>query len=228
MANVSPDPATPVTALDPHVSALVIHDLKNRLADQGAMLAALSPQAPDLSGRIEVLRRHGEQLQRRLVAFLALYRLDADAAPAHPADAAPLRVIRAAAAHASRLRDGLTLSVDERRCPSSWVFDDYLVGLALEAALDNALRHARHDVVLGADREGDWLVLWVDDDGPGLDGGSSVDAGRASATGIGTGLGTALCRRVAERHVSAGRRGSVSLGPRSDGPGTRFALRLPA
>lgn len=237
MASAWPDPASRPAGLDPQRSALVVHDLKNRLAEQGAMLAALSPQAPDLAQRIDALRAHGAGLQQRLVTFLTLYRLEVESGRAVPDDASPARLLRAAAAQALRLRNDVSLRLDLARCPSTWVLDAHLVGLAIEAALDNALRYARREAALGADVDGDWLVLWVEDDGRGvLAGEAPASAAGAAPDGVpvpgrlprSTGLGTALCRSVADRHRGRAGPGRVTLGARADGTGTRFEMRLPA
>lgn len=228
MASASPDRPGTAPAIDPHLSALVVHDVKNRLAEQAAMLAALDPRAPDLAQRIEALRALGARLQHRLIGFLTLYRLELEAGRAVPDDASPARVLRAAAAAAPRLRAEVTLREDLADCPPTWVLDAHLVGLAIEAALDNAMRHARHEIAIGAARDGDWLVLRVEDDGPGLDAGDGAGASGPTRSPTATGLGTALCRRVAALHQGAAGHGWIALGPRADGTGTRFELRLPA
>ena len=95
--------------------------------------------------------------------------------------------------------------------------------------LDNAVRHAGSQVCVSVRADGDWAVLTVTDDGPGI---PPEDAERAfgrfsrlddarSRPGVeGSGLGLAIVRSTAEAHG-----GSVSL---SDaGPGLRAVVRLP-
>jgi len=100
--------------------------------------------------------------------------------------------------------------------PAFWFFDSYLVGLALEAAVQNAMRFARSQIVLSARVQAGWLVLSVEDDGPGL----------GTEGAVSTGLGTELCRSIAAAHVNAGRTGKVVLENTAQG-GARFELWLP-
>jgi K+-sensing histidine kinase KdpD len=219
--------------MHPGLSALVVHDLKNRLAVHEQRLAELLAAHPDLSAELVPLRADTAALHRRLVAFLTLYRDDAHGLSANEQEEDPARVLAHAARFAaSRVAgSGVSIEVDTAGAPSSWYFDAYLVGLALEAAVDNAARFARGRIrlfVMERD-EGDaqQLVLGIDDDGPGLD--ADVFAGSRPDTAhdaVSTGLGTELCRTVARLHECDGRHGEVRLGNRPEG-GARFEMRLP-
>jgi signal transduction histidine kinase len=100
--------------------------------------------------------------------------------------------------------------------PPFWFFDSYLVRLALEAAVQNATRFARSQIVLGARADDGWLVLSVEDDGPGL----------GTEGALSTGLGTELCRSIAAAHVNGAKTGRLVLENRAQG-GARFELWLP-
>jgi len=219
--------------MHPGLSALVVHDLKNRLAVHEQRLAELVAAHPALSAELVPLRTDAVSLHRRLVAFLTLYRDDAHGLSANEQEEDPSRVLAQAARFAaSRVAgSGIGVEVDARSAPSTWFFDAYLVGLALEAAVDNAARYATGRIRLFAEvRDGPdtrWLVLGVDDDGPGLDadvfGQARHDVGHGAAT---TGLGTELCRTVARLHECDGHRGEIGLADRPEG-GARFEIRLP-
>jgi Signal transduction histidine kinase len=91
--------------------------------------------------------------------------------------------------------------------------------------LDNACRFASSRVVVASTRDGDKLVITVDDDGPGL-APSMRDAVlqrgvRADETGPGAGFGLAIVRDLAEVYG-----GSISLLESSLG-GVRVRLQLP-
>lgn len=226
----------------PGLSALVVHDLKNRLAVHGQRLAELAGSQPGVADAVAPLCADVDALQRRLVAFLTLYRSDAHGLAANDQEEDPARVIEQAARFArSRVagRD-VEVTVDVSRAPVEWFFDAWLVGLALEAAVDNAVRYARSRIRLAAAVDGDRLVLSIEDDGPGLhaeDHGASAEAPRAAthddtASGaMQTGLGTELCRTVARLHACDGRTGELRLidrGTAGEGTsGARFELRLP-
>ena len=222
--------------MHPGLSALVVHDLKNRLAVHEQRLAELLATHPDLSAELVPLRSDTAALHRRLVAFLTLYRDDAHGLSANEQEEDPARLLAQVARFAaSRVAGtGIVIEIDTAAAPSSWYFDAYLVGLALEAAVDNAARFARGCIRLfAAERDmgdgGDTrqLVFGIDDDGPGLD--ADVFAGSRPDTAcdvVTTGLGTELCRTIARLHDCDGRHGEVRLGNRPEG-GARFEMRLP-
>ncbi|MFG2206137.1 ATP-binding protein [Streptomyces sp. NPDC048638] len=99
------------------------------------------------------------------------------------------------------------------------------LGRVLGNLLDNAQRHAVSAVRVAVLREGEWAVLRVDDDGPGVPQDQReriferfvrLDDARARDDG-GAGLGLAIARDVAERHG-----GTLAVGE-----GSVFELRLP-
>lgn len=103
--------------------------------------------------------------------------------------------------------------------PAFWYFDRRLVKLALDAAIHNAVRFARHTVNARVEVVGSMLNWVISDDGDGM---GSDDPGREHATG----LGTALTQAVAQAHRLNGQAGQISL--RSEaGKGACFTLSLP-
>lgn len=91
--------------------------------------------------------------------------------------------------------------------------------------LDNAMKWARSRVRLEVEREGDRLVLRVDDDGPGIPSGARDQAftrgARLDERGAGSGLGLAIVRDIAALY-----RIDFGLSESPDG-GLRAELRLP-
>ena len=95
---------------------------------------------------------------------------------------------------------------------------------AVDALVDNALRHASSVVVVTLRSDDLGVEVLVDDDGPGL---SAADAervftrfARGHGSDRGFGIGLALVREVVDRH--GGTVAAVALGR-----GTRFAIRIP-
>lgn len=201
----------------PELAALVVHDLKNALGVLEARLEGLAQQPEARTAR--EAQRLCADMRGRFITFLTLYR-DDGALAACCEDESPRGFLAGLAARivppggAAPARLGACA-----QAPPFWYFDFRLVRLALEAALHNAWRFARSEVLLDARQEGGYLVLSVDDDGPGL--GALDPDGDASATG----LGTELCRAVARAHGTEERPGQVKLFDRSQG-GARFELWL--
>jgi signal transduction histidine kinase len=97
--------------------------------------------------------------------------------------------------------------------------------------VDNAVRHARGRVVLGADPGAAYHLLTVTDDGPGIpvadrervfERFTRLDDARARDAG-GAGLGLAIVRELVRRNG-----GEVRLEEARPGPGLRVEVRLPA
>jgi hypothetical protein len=77
-------------------------------------------------------------------------------------------------------------------------------------------------VRVGWDRKGDALLVWVEDEGPGLGDGQNLFVPFFTTKSDGSGIGLALSRQIAEGHG-----GELSLRNREGGRGCRAELRLP-
>ena len=97
-----------------------------------------------------------------------------------------------------------------------WPHDRDLVADMLNNAIQNAGRHATYHVHLDARLDDGWLVLSVEDDGPGF---------TTLPPPYGTGL--MVAERLAGLHVRQGRQGSLHLSNTASLGGARFELRLP-
>lgn len=201
--------------------ALLVHDLKNQLGVLETSLCQLA-ERPD---RTQAHQAHQQcaQLRQRLVAYLTLYASPDPELRAQTSDESPQGFLQGLLRVASR-PDGAALRIGAcRDVPPFWYFDPRLLRLALEAALHNAWRFARSDVLLDAAVIDGFLVFAVEDDGPGL--GAADPAARSS-----TGLGMELCAAVARAHRHGERQGKVALRPRDPAQpdaGTRFEIWLP-
>ncbi len=197
--------------MDEKLTAVVVHDMKNALGVLEDQLAILCQSNPEVAASHALCT----SLRQKLIGFLTLYKGEMTA---RISDVCPEDFL-------SEVRDlvflppdapeiGIVISPDT---PVIWFFDERLVQLALEAAIQNALRFARSRITLGARREEGFLVLSVRDDGPGL--------GTLEETPS-TGLGTELCRTIAGAHVREGVKGHVSLANAAEG-GALFEIWLP-
>jgi signal transduction histidine kinase len=202
--------------MNPTLAALVIHDLKNALGALEEQLVALEFEPSQALARNA--RNNCTELRSRFVAFLLLYGGEGELR-AVVSDESPSDFLAAQVALAQQINSSVeTVLGDCTEAPAFWYFDSRLVRLALDAALHNAWRFARTNVKLSIQVEKGWIGFVIDDDGPGL--------GATDDEDFATGLGSELCREVAEAHVNDGRRGYIRLGNRPDG-GVRFELWLP-
>jgi K+-sensing histidine kinase KdpD len=199
--------------------ATVVHDLKNALAVLVGELASLQSAAADSSLASGVSHAHGtaSQLSAKLIAFLTLYRAQSGGLVAATRDHNPDDFLKEIIAGLVLPQPAPSVRLEQAQSsPPFWFFDAYLIGLAMEAAVQNATRFARSQILLRARAEDGWLVLSVEDDGPGL----------GTEGAVSTGLGTELCRSIAAAHVNAGKTGKVVLENKTHG-GACFELWLP-
>lgn len=199
------------------LASLAVHDLKNALGSLEAMLERLVTEPDAASARRAWL--HCADLRRRLVSVLTLHGDGAGPLQPHTADEDPRAVLHSLAArYAQTLERPIALDVGPcATAPAFFYFDRHLVRMALESALHNACRYARHAVQLDARAEADALVFTIDDDGPGPDATPPEDSS--------TRLGTELCAAVARAHGHGQRIGRVKLSRREAG-GARFEMWL--
>lgn len=183
------------------LTAAVIHDVKNRLAELAMRLAASDPHsaalALDASAKLaHLLLAEGQELVARIDA------------------AAPADLLDELAAEYRDLYPGRQIQTDSSASPALWYYDVSLLRMALSNAVHNALRHCRTEVRLAARVDGQQLVLEVRDDGAGFP--PALLAGDAGLTAVGssvgsTGLGLLISRRIAEAHRLKGVAGRLAL-----------------
>ncbi|QPF73719.1 HAMP domain-containing histidine kinase [Roseateles sp. DAIF2] len=211
----------PSSGLDPRLSALVVHDLKNRLAiltDELAKLGRLPlPEAAHAHAR--QANEQALMLTRRLMEFLTVHRaIEQGGLRASPAEEMPDALLMELAADAQMLLHGrleVVQQFDDN--PPFWFYDRPLARLALDSALYNALRFARSRITLGLRVTDGLLCFSVRDDGPGL---------QDTPASTSTGLGRLVCDEVARAHLNHGRQGRSVLRDHEEG-GAVFELFLP-
>jgi signal transduction histidine kinase len=200
--------------MTPQLAAIVVHDLKNALGVLESELAALSEQ-PERS-RASHAHANCVALREKLIGFLTLYKASEQGLSARIEDVSPADFLHELIRHHETARPELNVRIRADNLPDVAFFDEYLVGLALDAALQNAIRFAKREIVIGCRKDGEQTVFTILDDGDGL--------GSAEAQPS-TGLGMALCAAIAEAHRHHGQSGSVSLENAGNG-GALFTMRL--
>ncbi|WP_413458974.1 sensor histidine kinase [Herbaspirillum huttiense] len=201
--------------MDPKLAAIIIHDIKNSLGVLEGELRRLSDDVP----RVQQAHVTCLALQEKLIAFLTLYKADSQGLRAQVEAVSPLDFLDALVReHGVSRSSDIALRVDETDMPVIGFFDEHLVALALEAALQNASRFARSQIALGCRKHPEGgLIFTVRDDGPGI----GTQEKKPS-----TGLGMDLCNAIATAHNKETRHGEARLSNHPDG-GALFELCLP-
>lgn len=206
--------------MDHALNAMVVHDMKNALALLEADLEQLN-RHPDLPPEASKAYRRCIELKNRLIGFLTLYRSEEKGL--HPVlrDCPVLDFLEAFLDGALWANEGIQALVARERMARDAenrmaYFDEDLVEIALESALNNASRYARKKVEIWFEQDASGIAFFVLDDGPGLSPEKSPS----------TGLGLALCDAVAKAHQHDGRHGTARLSNSAEG-GALFEMRLP-
>ncbi|HEV2812073.1 MAG TPA: HAMP domain-containing sensor histidine kinase [Solirubrobacteraceae bacterium] len=171
--------------------------------------------------------RSSKRMRRLVQDLLLLARADAQrVAPHAPLDLG--RVVVEAASELEPVADGHTITVDAPPVMVDGARDE-LHRLVLNL-MENAVRHTPRgtSVHVRASRDGDRVMVVVEDDGPGIPPDLRDRAFERFVRGSGDrggsfGLGLSIVRAVAESHG-----GTVELADGGGRPGTRFVVSLPA
>ena len=216
--------------MDKDISALVIHDIKNSLALLEAELEQLNHH-PGLPEEAHKAYQRCIELKGRLINFLTLYKHEQGRLQPHlvevELDEFLEDMIAGSPSVAMGNKHGHAISVqlaEDRinatpgvRHKGTAMLDAYLVDIALESALNNALRFAASRVDIWYEQTPDYVRFCVQDDGPGPS--TPPAAGMPTSTG----MGMALCNAVTQVHGG----GCVSLSEAAGG-GALFMLELKA
>jgi two-component system osmolarity sensor histidine kinase EnvZ len=195
----------------------VSHDLRTVLTRFKLELALLRD-----SGEAEAMNKDVDEMSRMLEAYLAFARGDAGEQSASTDMAALLEQLKADAE-----RDGRNVTVAFRGTPIVTVRPNAFKR-CLANLVSNAARYGKSISITGQ-RDHRWLIVTVDDDGPGIPSGMRedvfkpflrLDDARNQDEG-GTGLGLAIARDIARSHG-----GDITLGESALG-GLRATVRVP-
>jgi signal transduction histidine kinase len=199
--------------MDPQLAAIIVHDLKNALGELEGELSALTLDLDQ--GKATEAHHHCQNLRDKMVGFLTLYK--ASEQGLHPRIEAvnPEDFLKGLLRNHSKAAISIRLDTDDM--PPIAFFDENLMGLALDAALQNALRFAKSTIVVGCKTVAEETVFTVQDDGPGL----GTEEEKQS-----TGMGMALCSAIAAAHKNGDREGRTRLHNLPQG-GALFCLYLP-
>lgn len=220
-------------------AADVAHELKNPLASLNSAVETLrSVDTPALRDQLQdIIRDDVRRLDRLISDISELSRIDARLSRVkfEPVDVADLI---ASIMSMRQLRDPDTLVPIAFAKPSMGATmirgEPAQISRVIENIIDNAVSFSPPGaaVRVATTRDGDDVVIMVDDDGPGIPENRREaiferfhsDRPDGEAFGQHSGLGLAIARAIVNGH-----NGTISVAPRGDAEsGTRFVIRIPA
>jgi two-component system sensor histidine kinase BaeS len=213
----------------------VSHDLRTPLTSiRGFAEAIADGAAPDNTRAAEVIAAEARRLERLVKDLLDLAKFDARR---FALDVRPIDLAEVVADTGEGFRpaaDDLGLRLDLASVPEAGIMamaDPERLAQVVANLVENALKYARTRIAVGVASSNGGVVIWVDDDGPGI---AAEDlprvfdrlfmSSRYPARQVGTGLGLAI---VAELTAAMG--GTVRVeSPTTRAGGTRMLVTLPA
>jgi nitrogen fixation/metabolism regulation signal transduction histidine kinase len=202
------------------------HELNNSLAPIKSMagtLGSLLTRQPrpadwdeDARRGLSVIEGRAESLSRFMEGYSRLARLPSPKLQSADLGALVRRVVGLERRLPVRLLPGpaLTLQVDPDQLEQMLI---NLVRNAVDASLETG-----GDVSLGWRRNGEYVELLIEDEGPGLPNTANLFVPFFTTKAVGTGIGLVLSRQIAEAHG-----GSLTLQNRLSGRGCEARVRLP-
>jgi two-component system, OmpR family, sensor histidine kinase KdpD len=208
----------------------VSHDLRTPLTAIAAAAAELR-RAPTSQSKetVATLETETAKLDRYIANLLDMARIEAGSIGLRLEPVDLVDAVSAAGRDLQRTLDGHELTVD---LPSDLPLvraDPHLLHHVLINLIDNAARHGRAGtpILIAAARNGDSVVMTVEDEGPGLAQQKGALHKFAEISGSdrkgGTGLGLAIVKGFSDAMEV-----EVTMSNRADGAGSSFALRFPA
>lgn len=216
--------------------SMIYHDLRSPLANVVSsldVLASLSTPDPDpaMKSLLEIAMRSTERIQRLTDSLLDLNRLEAGQPVGDLKPTDPVGLIQEAVDAVTPIaknKDQLVeLSLPEELPPVT--ADGDMIRRVLSNLLENAVKFAPAggEICVGAREEGDDVLMWVKDNGPGIPGSErerifdKYARLRAKEGPKGIGLGLAYCRLAVEAH-----KGRIWV-ESEPGEGSSFCFTLP-
>jgi two-component system phosphate regulon sensor histidine kinase PhoR len=218
VANVSHELRTPLTAIRGYVEALL----------------DLVPADGETRRFLDIIARHSKRMENLVKDLLRLTRLEAGQEPIDRVSCAPAHLFDGVVHDLEPLlaRRRQQVVIDVAAGVAALAGDPGKLHDVLRNLVENAANYAPEGTTirLSAERDGDWVALIVDDEGPGIPEADlqriferfyRVDRARSRETG-GTGLGLSIVKHLVGLH------GGDVLAENRPGGGARFVVRIPA
>ncbi|MCX8023855.1 MAG: PAS domain S-box protein [Thermanaerothrix sp.] len=226
-------------ALREDLTAMIYHDLRSPLSNIISSLDILNSllpleNMPALRPVFQIAMRSTDRLQRLISSLLDINRLEAGQPITNRKPIHPLALVQEAREAVQPLLEGKqqTLVIElPQSLPVVWV-DGEMIRRVLINLLENAIKYTPTNGTLcvGGNVQGEFVQLWVQDNGPGIDPAyhevifekfSRIQGERFPR---GLGLGLAFCRLAVQAH--GGKIWVESPCPET-GRGSKFSFTLP-
>jgi two-component system sensor histidine kinase BaeS len=207
----------------------VSHDLRTPLTSiRGYAEAIAEGTAPDAARAAGVISAESRRLDRLVRDLLELAKLDARrfSLDVRATDVAEVVEVTAEGFRPAAEEAGVTMTIDAAGAMTAAADPDRLAQIVANLT-ENAMKFAAGRIVVGAAGHPGTVVVWVDDDGPGIAPAELAQvferfysSARTPARQVGTGLGLAIVREL------AGAMGGAVRAEASDLGGARMVVTL--
>ncbi len=223
--------------LQEDLMAMIYHDLRSPLANIVSSLDMLSSliamdESPSLKSIFSIANRSTERLQRLISSLLDINRLESGQPITNRSPVEVGELMRESLEAVGPVVEGKQQLVDvvlPDSFPMLWVDAD-MIRRVLINLVENATKFTpiNGKIVIGGQEQGDWVLLWVQDSGPGIPQEAQERIFnkfirlQTERFPRGVGLGLAFCRLAVQAHG-----GNIWV-ESQEGAGSRFLFTLPA
>ena len=217
------------------LTAMIYHDLRSPLSNLVSSLDLLQGMIgddADTRATLEIAERSAERMNRLVSSLLDMNRLEAGHTLTAQSEQKPEELVHAAVRDvgpAAEARRHVLRTVVAGGLPDLRVDGD-MIRRVLINLLENAIKFSKggSEVEIGAQKDGDAVQFWVQDQGPGIPTAEQqrifekfarLAPDKGSAEGIGMGL--AFCQMAVQAHE-----GKIRV-ESQEGRGSRFTVTLP-
>ncbi len=217
------------------VLAATVHDMKNSLSLLLGELGGLGDKLAgddEGTGAISTLRYETSRVNLLLMQLLTLYKMDHDQLVVNKVEMDVMEFLEDCIDAHKQCATGKNIKL-QLICENDliWFFDPDLIGIAINNAIGNSIRHAHHTVTISAQIQQQQLAFIIIDDG----GGFPEKMLNCQANYINpvhyptgsTGLGLFFATMVTKNHRNTAFSGSIKLDNEGINGGGRFQLLLP-
>lgn len=218
------------------VLASAVHDMKSSLNLLQQSIDSLSECLPAensvASNHLSTAHYEASRLNTGLVQLLSLYRAEMENLPINVDECFIEDLLENICLNNESYIAHKKMSIEiQQQADLCRYLDEDLITLLLNDMLVNAMRYGKSKIKLNAFEQDDWLVLQVEDDGPGYPQNMlETNALRMSEFSLSegrTGLGLFFARLIAEAHSVGDKQGQIILKNGGSFGGSVFTLKLP-